>query len=110
MLSLHAVFPFFAAVDAPVLREIAKVAFGAEKIAQRRAACVDRRRQHLLDRGDERRELRSEEHTSEIQALMRVSYAVFCLKKDNRIITTNNMHTTENDQLIYSKHENYSIT
>src|SRR3546814_15121336 len=48
----------FAAVDAPVLREIAKVAFGAEKIAQRRAACGDRRRQHLLDRGDERRELR----------------------------------------------------
>src|SRR3546814_1974027 len=27
---------------------------------------------------------RSEEHTSEIQALMRISYAVFCLKKKNR--------------------------
>src|SRR3546814_9588670 len=26
-------------------------------------------------------ELRSEEHTSEIQSLMRISYAVFCLKK-----------------------------
>src|SRR3546814_7601540 len=29
----------------------------------------------------ERRRLRSEEHTSELQSLMRISYAVFCLKK-----------------------------
>src|SRR3546814_6528917 len=27
------------------------------------------------------REMRSEEHTSELQSLMRISYAVFCLKK-----------------------------
>src|SRR3546814_10703615 len=27
---------------------------------------------------------RSEEHTSELQSLMRISYAVFCLKKHNR--------------------------
>src|SRR3546814_12673002 len=27
---------------------------------------------------------RSEEHTSELQSLMRISYAVFCLKKKNR--------------------------
>src|SRR3546814_1741336 len=27
--------------------------------------------------------LRSEEHTSELQSLMRISYAVFCLKKKN---------------------------
>src|SRR3546814_2284234 len=34
---------------------------------------------------DERRlGLRSEEHTSELQSLMRISYAVFCLKKKNR--------------------------
>src|SRR3546814_4512537 len=32
-----------------------------------------------LDRGG----LRSEEHTSELQSLMRISYAVFCLKKKN---------------------------
>src|SRR3546814_4705702 len=31
---------------------------------------------------------RSEEHTSELQSLMRISYAVFCLKKKN--ILTNN--------------------
>src|SRR3546814_9002784 len=30
-------------------------------------------------------EERSEEHTSELQSLMRISYAVFCLKKKNKI-------------------------
>src|SRR3546814_1573070 len=34
---------------------------------------------------------RSEEHTSELQSLMRISYAVFCLKKKNKTINT---HTT----------------
>src|SRR3546814_1658545 len=29
--------------------------------------------------------IRSEEHTSELQSLMRISYAVFCLKKKNKI-------------------------
>src|SRR3546814_6832046 len=29
--------------------------------------------------------LRSEEHTSELQSLMRISYAVFCLKKKKKI-------------------------
>src|SRR3546814_4157732 len=29
---------------------------------------------------------RSEEHTSELQSLMRISYAVFCLKKKNNIM------------------------
>src|SRR3546814_3141255 len=32
---------------------------------------------------------RSEEHTSELQSLMRISYAVFCLKKKNKIIKKN---------------------
>src|SRR3546814_4593033 len=31
---------------------------------------------------------RSEEHTSELQSLMRISYAVFCLKKKNKTTTT----------------------
>src|SRR3546814_5281192 len=30
---------------------------------------------------------RSEEHTSELQSLMRISYAVFCLKKKKTLIT-----------------------
>src|SRR3546814_1914634 len=41
---------------------------------------------------------RSEEHTSELQSLMRISYAVFCLKKKKIIIkqknTTTQTHTT----------------
>src|SRR3546814_4660301 len=40
---------------------------------------------------------RSEEHTSELQSLMRISYAVFCLKKKNRTkletTSTNNNKT-----------------
>src|SRR3546814_3056298 len=39
---------------------------------------------------------RSEEHTSELQSLMRISYAVFCLKKKSNQLTTQNDHT--NDQ------------
>src|SRR3546814_1322433 len=31
---------------------------------------------------------RSEEHTSELQSLMRISYAVFCLKKKNKAVRT----------------------
>src|SRR3546814_6655274 len=34
--------------------------------------------------------LGSEEHTSELQSLMRISYAVFCLKKKNKKIETQN--------------------
>src|SRR3546814_5156076 len=33
---------------------------------------------------------RSEEHTSELQSLMRISYAVFCLKKKNKSTIQNN--------------------
>src|SRR3546814_10471882 len=36
---------------------------------------------------------RSEEHTSELQSLMRISYAVFCLKNKTKI-TTENRHYT----------------
>src|SRR3546814_2737877 len=36
--------------------------------------------------------LRSEEHTSELQSLMRISYAVFCLKKKNNIRNTNKIN------------------
>src|SRR3546814_7311986 len=40
---------------------------------------------------------RSEEHTSELQSLMRISYAVFCLKKKNTIhtYTPNHIKTTK---------------
>src|SRR3546814_5309994 len=40
---------------------------------------------------------RSEEHTSELQSLMRISYAVFCLKKKNKQIKK---HNTSLDRVI----------
>src|SRR3546814_2051797 len=40
------------------------------------------KRRPVLDRGDDgMRKRRSDEHTSDLQSLMRISYAVFCLKK-----------------------------
>src|SRR3546814_4381063 len=36
---------------------------------------------------------RSEEHTSELQSLMRISYAVFCLKKKNKTTIYNTKNT-----------------
>src|SRR3546814_1412350 len=47
---------------------------------------------------------RSEEHTSELQSLMRISYAVFCLKKKNKLYT--NKYNYENQH----KYESHSIT
>src|SRR3546814_7973164 len=38
---------------------------------------------------------RSEEHTSELQSLMRISYAVFCLKKKKNEITNIKQHSNE---------------
>src|SRR3546814_2404190 len=50
---------------------------------------------------------RSEEHTSELQSLMRISYAVFCLKKKKRPIQNSNdikhhrnTHTTKSKNCI----------
>src|SRR3546814_10728783 len=42
--------------------------------------------------GRNRRENRSEEHTSELQSLMRISYAVFCLKKTRKNHNTTYQH------------------
>src|SRR3546814_4086233 len=56
---------------------------------------VVRRQQHggagavqLAHVGPELLAQRSEEHTSELQSLMRISYAVFCLKKKKKKITS----------------------
>src|SRR3546814_1828116 len=43
---------------------------------------------HVVGSMHERKAMmRSEEHTSELQSLMRISYAVFCLKRKNHIST-----------------------
>src|SRR3546814_9135461 len=46
---------------------------------------------------------RSEEHTSELQSLMRISYAVFCLKKKN-------IQQTHTNQLYITVNNNHHIT
>src|SRR3546814_2503851 len=54
----------------------------------RRRLPPDHERQHDLGGHG-----RSEEHTSELQSLMRISYAVFCLKKKNKQNNNNQKHT-----------------
>src|SRR3546814_3339656 len=46
---------------------------------------------------------RSEEHTSELQSLMRISYAVFCLKKKT------NSRNQSSSELTYDTHDNLTI-
>src|SRR3546814_9990805 len=54
-----------------------------------------RRATWLHDRA-RRAHARSEEHTSELQSLMRISYAVFCLKKKHTRTTQPTNNTTHN--------------
>src|SRR3546814_4270830 len=64
-------------------------------------------RRHAADRRV-RRPLRSEEHTSELQSLMRISYAVFCLKKKNKYITIpeeNIVHMTHSSRSLAESRE-----
>src|SRR3546814_736810 len=62
----------FVVVDATSLTEAGYVGEDVESIITK-----------LLQAADGNVEKRSEEHTSELQSLMRISYAVFCLKKKN---------------------------
>src|SRR3546814_2738122 len=59
------------------------LAYTYRKLGQEDAALAHYQRALFLEPGrrDLRAELRSEEHTSELQSLMRTSYAVFCLTK-----------------------------
>src|SRR3546814_5012253 len=60
----------------------------AHRQAAGQAALRDRR---AVPSGAARRSRRSEEHTSELQSLMRISYAVFCLKKKTQHKTKNKL-------------------
>src|SRR3546814_10312755 len=53
---------------------------------------AERRQPDAADQQDDA-DRRSEEHTSELQSLMRISYAVFCLKKKRKTIKSKNMTT-----------------
>src|SRR3546814_4742926 len=50
-------------------------------IEQRKIECRQQQMPQTVQR--QKTDRRSEEHTSELQSLMRISYAVFCLKKKN---------------------------
>src|SRR3546814_10080448 len=65
----------------------------AREISERHGVAVDVSIHAPGREGDQRNHhahllTRSEEHTSELQSLMRISYAVFCLKKKNIINKT----------------------
>src|SRR3546814_2628265 len=83
---------------------------------------------HFAPRGAPRRQRlpphlslgRSEEHTSELQSLMRISYAVFCLTKKKKIkkstklirhryITNTSVNTQSTTKKIYTSHLMYKI-
>src|SRR3546814_5062142 len=57
------------------------------------SAGVNLNREWHAPSADKSPEVRSEEHTSELQSLMRISYAVFCLKKKKKPITKQPKHT-----------------
>src|SRR3546814_7095223 len=60
-------------------------AYQATPAGERMAAAAERMEDEALA---VERDIRSEEHTSELQSLMRISYAVFCLKKKKPSTTT----------------------
>src|SRR3546814_5201156 len=62
-------------------RQLVPVALAHAVAAERGAVLVARAAHHVE---------RSEEHTSELQSLMRISYAVFCLKKKKKEYTHSN--------------------
>src|SRR3546814_10328846 len=69
-----------------------------------RSSLSGSRRHHPDDRGG-----RSEEHTSELQSLMRISYAVFCLKKKINMTTPHrtSMHTSQYSLKLYIDNTKY---
>src|SRR3546814_2416938 len=63
---------------------VTKSDVGPKKPAIEVRNAADHHRIAALERRRHERSARSEEHTSELQSLMRISYAVFCLKKQTK--------------------------
>src|SRR3546814_1231261 len=82
-------------------RRLARVGFGRGLIIDRLRQAAPRvaRLGERDGRHNERPGGRSEEHTSELQSLMRISYAVFCLKKKNK-----RKIITDTHKLTYTAH------
>src|SRR3546814_5871569 len=75
-------------LDAAVLTDLASILSSATAAVDR--VCTIRKGHHVLRLRNEQAvpavlPMRSEEHTSELQSLMSISYAVFCLKKKKYI-------------------------
>src|SRR3546814_2511208 len=68
--------------DRDEAREAAEGGGGGRHQEDEETDRVEEAGEHRGDSGDEI--IRSEEHTSELQSLMRISYAVFCLKKKTK--------------------------
>src|SRR3546814_5822148 len=73
----------------------------ASRFRSREAAGNEARLQRLQRVGEklaERLIRRSEEHTSELQSLMRISYAVFCLKKKKKNDNKDQLNETQSNK------------
>src|SRR3546814_2272179 len=91
--NLKAAAPVETHVPGPVCFQITNALVLVEQLADRRhqlasdslslARTIDRRRAQMPVIEPRIMARRSEAHTSELQSLMRISYAVFCLKKKN---------------------------
>src|SRR3546814_3185588 len=89
----------FEALAPALAKQDAHVAIGVGDARAAEHRIVARFRKHVRNATIDavirarRGETRSEEHTSELQSLMRISYAVFCLKKQTPT-TTQSLHDT----------------
>src|SRR3546814_2919967 len=79
---------------------VARLGLGLQR---RRRVAQQRRQRHRIGRmvvyahlDLRQRQQRSEEHTSELQSLMRISYAVFCLKKKKNKINKTPQYQEQN--------------
>src|SRR3546814_1900709 len=71
---------FRSVLDLEIVAGATAKANGVPSVQEFDIACRDQRHAYV------RHAIRSEEHTSELQSLMRISYAVFCLKKKKQYI------------------------
>src|SRR3546814_4001541 len=75
-------FPYTTLFRSAHLADVQRDCVGEQEQQHRRQHECNEQRRRIA----QRLQARSEEHTSELQSLMRISYAVFCLKKKKYVI------------------------
>src|SRR3546814_3438785 len=98
-------FPYTTLFRSVRLRRVAQaqkqvqrnIAARSEEASTTAAKCADLSSKRVSAISEMNRYGRSEEHTSELQSLMRISYAVFCLKKKKK--------TKKEDNMSYRKYQ-----